>query len=275
MTEPRPDERPLTEELDSIVEVAERAGAFLLEQMGQVRRVDRKGAVDLVTDVDRRSEERLLTELTRLFPDDTIEAEEGGAARGRSGRTWYVDPLDGTTNFVHGYSHFAVSLACCDQDGPLLGVVYAPYLDELYLAGRGLGARQRRPRQGGQRDLARRDPVEFTDALLATGFSYTRDERIDRVCEWVRRCLRAGCHGVRRAGSAAVDLAHVGAGRLDGFFELSLRPWDVAAGILVCRETGCVVSDHAGRELPLVTEDLVVAEPGLHRRLLDLIGGAA
>jgi myo-inositol-1(or 4)-monophosphatase len=114
--------------------------------------------------------------------------------------------------------------------------------------------------------------VALGDALLATGFSYTRDERIDRVCEWVRRCLRAGCHGVRRAGSAAIDLAHVGSGRLDGFFELSLRPWDVAAGILICREAGCRVCDHAGAELPLIHDSIVAAAPGLDRAILDLIG---
>ena len=110
--------------------------------------MDRKGAVDLVTDIDRRSEEQLVSTLSRLFPDDTIMAEEGGSQTGSSGRTWYVDPLDGTTNFVHGYSHFAVSIACCDQRGPVLGAVGAPYLDELYLAGRDLGVQQIRPRSG-------------------------------------------------------------------------------------------------------------------------------
>ena len=264
-------ENATRDELQLVGDLARRAGAFLLENFGQVRRVDRKGAVDLVTDVDRRSEERLLADLSRLFPDDTVEAEEGSARAGSSGRVWYVDPLDGTTNFVHGYSHFAVSIACCDAAGPVLGAVHAPYLDELYLAGRGLGVEQIRPRGGEMRRLPRREAVAFTEALLATGFSYTRDERIDRVCEWVRRCLRAGCHGVRRAGSAAIDLAHVGAGRLDGFFELSLRPWDVAAGILVCRETGCRVTDLDGVELPLTHESILATVPELDRVILDLL----
>jgi len=262
----------LREELEAVRDLSIEAGAFLLDNFGQAGRIDHKGAVDLVTDVDRRSEERLLATLSRLFPDDTIEAEEGGAQHGSSGRIWYVDPLDGTTNFVHRYSHFAVSIACCDADGPLLGAVHAPYLDELYLAARGQGARQMRPRGGGEQPLRRREPVAFSEALLATGFSYTRDERIDRVCEWVRRCLRGGCHGVRRAGSAAIDLAHVGAGRLDGFFELSLRPWDVAAGTLICREAGCQVTDHAGVELPLACESLVAAAPELHAALLEMLG---
>ncbi|HOX26244.1 MAG TPA: inositol monophosphatase family protein [Candidatus Krumholzibacteria bacterium] len=261
----------LPEELAAVRALAERAGARLLESFGQVRRVDRKGAIEVVTDVDRRSEEFLVAELGRLFPADTLEAEEGGTRAGTSGRTWFVDPLDGTTNFVHGYSHFAVSLACCDEAGPLLGAVHAPYLDELYLAGRGLGAVQVRPRAGGERPLARRGEVAFGDALIATGFSYTRDERIDRVCEYVRRCLRAGCHGIRRAGSAALDLAHVGAGRLDGYFELSLKPWDVAAGTLVARETGCRVCDLRGADHPLQWESVVAAAPGLDRALLELL----
>jgi myo-inositol-1(or 4)-monophosphatase len=262
----------LRPQLDAVAEMAAAAGAFLLENFGRVRRVDRKGAVDLVTDVDRASEERLLGALAARFPEDTIEAEEGGARTGRSGRTWYVDPLDGTTNFVHGHSHFAVSIACCDGQGPLLGAVCAPYLDEMYLAGRGLGAEQVRPRRGDRRRLPAREPVPWEQALLATGFSYTRDERIDRVCEWVRRCLRAGCGGMRRAGSAAIDLAHVGAGRLDGYFELSLRPWDVAAGTLICREAGCRVADIAGREHPLQWESILTAAPGLDRELREHLG---
>lgn len=259
------------EELAQVRDLAVRGGSFLLEHFGKIRRIDHKGAVDLVTDVDRRCEEMLLGELSRLFPDDTIVAEEGGAQEGRSGRVWYVDPLDGTTNFVHGYSHFAVSIACCDAEGPLLGAVAAPYLDELYLAIRGEGAVQARPRGGEERPLPVRTDVSFEEALIATGFSYTRDERIDRVAALVARCLRAGCHGIRRAGSAALDLAHVGSGRLDGYFELTLRPWDVAAGTLICQETGCLVSDHQGVQHPLHWDSLAVGVPTVHQRLLDML----
>lgn len=261
----------LREELTVVHRLAEAGGSFLLEHYGEVRQIDRKGAVDLVTDVDRRNEELLLEGLAAAFPDDTIEAEEGGARAGVSGRVWYVDPLDGTTNFVHGYSHFAVSIACCDDSGPLLGAVYAPYLDELYLAARGQGATEVRPRAGIERPLSRRTPVAFTDALLATGFSYQRDERIDRICELVRRCLRAGCHGMRRAGSAAIDLSHVGAGRLDGYFEVTLRPWDVAAGTLVSREAGCLVTDMQGAPDVLPHASVLAAAPGLHTVLCDIV----
>lgn len=261
----------LLAELAAAVSLAEKAGAMLLAHFGQVQRVERKGAVELVTDVDRRSEDLLLTSLRQLFPGDSLQAEEGGGHEGTSGRRWYVDPLDGTTNYVHGYSHFAVSLGCCDAAGPLLGVVYAPYLDELYLAARGLGAWQKRPRAGQKRRLPARGPVALTEALLATGFSYTRDERIDRVCEAVRLCLRRGCHGVRRAGSAAIDCAHVGAGRLDGYFELSLQPWDVAAGILIARETGCRVTDWQGRDESLPCAEIVAAVPELDRILLAVL----
>lgn len=267
------DKIEIPEQLQAIADLAERAGALLLEHFGHVQCVERKGAVELVTEVDRRTEDWLLEELEKLFPDDSLRSEEGGQREGTSGRCWYIDPLDGTTNFVHGYSHFAVSLGCCDEQGPLLGAICAPYLDESYLAARGLGAWQRRPRAKLERFLPRRTAVTLNEALLATGFAYIRDERIDRICDLVRHFLRAGCHGIRRAGSAAIDLAHVGAGKLDGYFELSLRPWDVAAGVLVCRETGCRVSDWKGQEEPLHCDAIVAAVPGLHRDMLDLLRG--
>ena len=261
----------LRQELDAVADLAARAGDVLLQHFGRARLVERKGAVELVTEVDRRSEEFLCASLGRLFPDDSLVGEEGGHRPGCSGRSWYVDPLDGTTNYVHGYSHFAVSIACCDEAGPLLGVVCAPYLGETYLAARGHGAWQRRPLEDGPTPLPRRAPVILREALLATGFCYTRDQRIDRICDLVRRCLHAGCHGVRRAGSAAIDLSHVGAGRLDGYFELGLRSWDVAAGVLICREAGCPVSDWKGREEALPCEAIVASAPGLDTVLLDLL----
>jgi myo-inositol-1(or 4)-monophosphatase len=264
----------LIEELEAVAEVAQTAGSLLLDHFGRVRSVERKGAIELVTDIDRRSEEQLVASLAKLFPDDSLQAEEGSEREGKSGRCWHIDPLDGTTNYVHGYSHFAVSLGCCDAEGPLLGVVFAPYLDELYTAARGLGARLIQPRAGLDQRLPTRSSVTFETALLATGFSYTRDDRIDRICELIRQCLRAGCHGMRRAGSAAIDLAHVGAGRLDGYFEMSLRPWDVAAGIVICRETGCSVTDWHGRDVPLPWEAIVASAPDLDRDLLDLLRGS-
>jgi len=128
-------------------------------------------------------------------------------------------------------------------------------------------------RHGEQRELTRRGPVSLDRALLATGFPYQRDATVDRNVEYVRRFLRAGCHGVRRGGSAAIDLAHTAAGVLDGFWELKLRPWDVAAGTLIARESGCIVSDLAGSEGVLHWEEILAAPPGLHPRMRAVLGG--
>ncbi len=261
--------------LTAVRDLALRAGDFLLANLDRIARVDLKAGTELVTDLDRRCEAMVVEALHRLFPDDAIRGEEGGAQEGGSGRSWYVDPIDGTTNFVHGYSHFCVSIACVDGDGPVLGAVHAPYLDELFTASRGTGAAMERPRRGERRDLPRREPVVLTSALLATGFPYLRDARVDRNVELVRRMLKGGCHGVRRAGSAALDLCHVGAGKLDGYWEMGLRPWDVAAGQLVVREVGGVVSDFAGHDDGLPCESVVAAVPGLHEELLAIIAGVA
>jgi myo-inositol-1(or 4)-monophosphatase len=254
------------DELAALRGLALRAGAFLLERFEDIESIDPKAGRELVTDVDRRCEDLVLAGMRELFPGEVVEAEEGGKTAGDGGRTWYVDPVDGTTNLVHGYSHFCVSIGCAD-----LAAVHAPYLDELYLAARGEGAVFERPGRGERRTLPRRGPVEIADALLATGFPYIRDRRVDRNTELVRRMLHAQCHGVRRAGSAAIDLCHVGAGKLDGYWEMGLRPWDVAAGALVAREAGCLVSDFAGAAVALPGESIVAAAPGLHRQLLAII----
>ncbi len=265
----------LDEQLAVVRELALTAGAALLDGLGHVRTVERKRATEFVTDVDKRVEDLALEGLRRHFPDDAVEAEESGQAAGRSGRTWYVDPLDGTTNFAHGHPVFAFSAACADEQGLLLGAVYAPYLDELFLARRDGGAVLERPARGTSRPLPRRRPVELDQALLATGFPYVRDETVDRTLAQVGALLKAPCHGVRRAGSAAVDLVYVAAGRLDGYWEWNLRPWDSAAGTLIAREAGAVVTDQDGRELALPHRSVLAAAPGLHAEMLRRLAAAA
>ncbi len=260
----------LGRELSRLRDLVLAVGSWLREQEGHLARVDRKGATELITDLDRESERRLVAGLAEAFPGDGVVAEEGGGGEGRSGRTWYVDPLDGTTNYVHGYPFYCVSAGCARGDELLLAAVHAPALDELYLAAAGAGAFLERPvAGGGGRRLPGREPVALADALLATGFPYVRqDGTLERVLEQARRFLAAGCHGVRRGGSAAVDLCHVAAGRLDGYWELRLRPWDVAAGTLVAREAGAVVTDHAGGGGRLDGASILAAAPGLHAEML-------
>jgi len=261
----------LENRLAVVRELALEAGRVLLAGMGHIGSIEYKGAVDMVTDLDRRVEQQLVEGLTSHFPDDTVLAEEGGGDQGNTGWTWYVDPLDGTTNFVHGHPFFAVSIGGASADGLQVGAVYAPYLDELYLATRDGGAVLERPRHETTCRLPRREPVALERALLATGFPYIREQLVDRNVEYLRLFLRANCHGVRRGGSAAIDLAHTAAGKLDGYWEMNLRPWDVAAGTLIARETGVTVTDFGGRNAEMLWQRVVAAVPGLHARMLEIL----
>nr|MEE4267247.1 inositol monophosphatase family protein [Candidatus Krumholzibacteria bacterium] len=261
----------LAEELFVVQELVTAAGSMLLDSMGQVGPIATKRATELITDLDGRVEEFLLEGLQHHFPQDQFLAEESGEAAGSSGRTWYIDPLDGTTNYAHGYPFFSVSVACASDEKLLLGAVFAPYLDELYLAHDQGGAVVIRPRHGVSLPLEKRQPVQLQQALLATGFPYVRDELVDRNTGHVARFLKAKCHGVRRGGSAALDLVHVAAGKLDGYWEYSLRPWDSAAGTLIAREAGALVSDFSGQSRRLHFETILAAAPGLHEVMVDLL----
>jgi len=261
----------LAEELLVLRELALVAGSMLLDNLGHVGVVEHKNATELVTEVDRRVEDLIVAGITRTFGGDAIVAEESGAAAGSSGRTWYIDPLDGTTNYAHGYPIFSVSMACADEDGLALAAVYAPYLGELYLAHRGGGAVLEHPRLDRSDPLVPRRPVGLTDALLATGFPYVRDEGVALNTDRVRDFLMAKCHGVRRGGSAAVDLVHVAAGKLDGYWESSLRPWDTAGGTLIAREAGALVSNQTGQQEALHFHDILAAAPGLHPAMVAIL----
>ncbi|MBK6732835.1 MAG: inositol monophosphatase [bacterium] len=266
----------LEEQLFCLRELVLAAGGLQLDCLGRIMQVEAKGATEFVTDVDRRVEELLLEGLAHDFPEDAVVAEESGLRTGSpGGRTWYVDPLDGTTNYAHGYPIFAVSAGCVGPDGLELGAVFLPYLDELYLAHRGGGAILERPRHGGSLPLETRRPVALEQALLATGFPYVRDQAVDRTLAAVGAFLKAPCHGIRRGGSAAADLVHVAAGKLDGYFELRLRPWDTAGGTLIAREAGAIVTDLSGAHVTVPDLGVVAAAPGLHARMLEMLAATA
>ncbi len=265
----------VAEQLLIVRDLALSAGEMLLANMGRVGPIMQKGATEIVTEVDRRVEDMLVAGITQHFAGDTIEAEESGNKPGASGRTWYIDPLDGTTNYAHGYPIFSVSIACADDEGLLLAGVFAPYLDELYLARRGDGAVLERPAHDHREVLKRREPVALTSALLATGFPYVRDEGVDRNAGRVRDFLKKKCHGVRRGGSAAVDLVHVAAGKLDGYWETSLRSWDSAAGTLIAREAGAIVSAQNGQQEAMHFKNILAAAPGLHEVMKNILAESA
>ena len=260
----------ISTELAAVRDLALAAGTILLDSLGKVEHVEQKTATEFVTDVDRRVEDMLVAGIRERFPGDAILAEESGASSGGS-RTWYIDPLDGTTNYAHGYPFFSVSIACGCAEGLLMGAVLAPYLDELYLADAGQGALLQRPRHGENLALAPRGPVALEEALLATGFPYLRNETVDHNTQLAGTFLKARCHGLRRGGSAAIDLCHVAAGKLDGYWEWRLRPWDTAAGSLIAREAGALVTDFTGQEVLIPTDHILAAAPGLHARMSDII----
>lgn len=257
----------MSAELAAARDLALQAGTILLDSLGKVEMIEQKTATEFVTDVDRRVENLLIAEIQGRFPGQAIMAEESRSDEVPGDRTWYIDPLDGTTNFAHGYPFFSVSIACAGPAGLECGVVFAPYLDELYLAQAGKGAVVERPLHGEVRDLALRRPVSLEQALLATGFPYVRNQTVDWNTNLVGDFLKARCHGVRRAGSAAIDLCHVAAGKLDGYWEWKLRPWDTAAGALIAREAGALVTDFSGAEVQIPTAHILAASPGLHEQM--------
>jgi myo-inositol-1(or 4)-monophosphatase len=254
--------------LEACAEAARRGGAILREKWGQVRTIALKGGIDLVTDADHASEAALLAFLGGRFPGAAVLAEESGASgAGAGGLRFYVDPLDGTTNYAHGVPHFAVNVAVADGRGLAAGATYDPLRDELFTASRGGGAFLGETRLG----VSGRAALE--GSLLVTGFPYDVHVRPDPPLRLFRAFLTRA-RAVRRFGSAALDLAYLAAGRFDGFWELGLKPWDVAPGILLAREAGALVTDLDGGDTMLETGDIVAATPALHRPMLEVIAAA-
>ena len=254
--------------LDVAVAAAEEAGALLAEGFGRRHAAARKNtSIDLVTEYDRRSEALVLDRLRAAFPEDTLLAEESGLSLGSSQRRWVIDPLDGTTNFAHGLPPFCVSVAL-EVAGELeVGVVCAPALKLTFAARRGHGATCNGVR------MRVSDENELLGALLATGFPYDRhtsaDNNFDQFIAFQKRA-----QGVRRMGSAALDLAFVARGAFDGYWEMKLKPWDIAAGALLVVEAGGTVTGWRGEPLSshLIDRGAVVASNGLlHRPLLDTL----
>lgn len=256
-------------ETSEVLEIARRlareAGALQKERYETELEVDTKSsAVDLVTEVDRACEALIVDTLGRERPGDAILAEEGGGhdSEGAAWR-WIVDPLDGTTNFAHGYPRFCVSIGVEHEGRREVGVVFDPLLEELYHATQGNGAyRNDRPiRVSSERELAR--------GLVATGFAYDRRAADDNNLEYFAAFLRSA-RALRRDGSAALDLCYVAAGRLEGFWELKLHAWDVAAGALIVEEAGGRVSDLRGGPMPRSGAEVVASNGHVHAGMLDV-----
>lgn len=252
----------MTPTLSDLEELARQAGEILRAGFGMRHTIDYKGTINLVTEVDHRSEEFLLGEIHRRFPHHRVVAEESGEGEGQDCCQWYIDPLDGTVNYAHGVPIFSVSIGYA-QDGRIcLGVVYDPMQDELFSGERGKGAYL-----NGQPIHV--SPIESLDeSLLVTGFPYDiRTHPENNLDHFVRFSLVS--QGVRRLGSAAMDLCYVAAGRLEGFWEIRLSSWDVAAGGLIAEEAGAVVTNLDGDpDYISPPQSILAANPYIHPQML-------
>lgn len=223
------------------IEIAEQAGKLLLVNFGSQLHIDYKGRIDMVTEMDMKSEKLIVDAIKKNFPSHDIIAEEGSRVESNAEYVWLIDPLDGTTNYAHGFGFFAVSIALEKRsEGVVMGIVYAPYLNEFYHTVKGGGAYLNNVR------ITVSSILNLEESLVATGFPYDVRETNDNV-EYFKRFLTK-TQAVRRPGSAAIDLCSVAAGKFDGFWELKLHPWDTAAGSLMVEEAGGIVSGFNGEK---------------------------
>lgn len=251
--------------LNIAVRAARSAGELIqraAENTGRLT-ISNKSAYDFVSEVDYKAEQEIIRIIHNAYPDHSILAEESGEHQGND-YIWIIDPLDGTTNFLHGFPQYAVSIALQVKGKLELGVVYDPTRDELFTAERGGGAmlNNRRIRVGNKSGLQ--------DSLLGTGFPFRNDEHIDAYLAMFRP-LCVATSGIRRAGAAALDLAYVACGRLDGFWEIDLKPWDMAAGALLIKEAGGVATDFAFNADYLKSGNIIAANPKIHQLMYKSI----
>jgi myo-inositol-1(or 4)-monophosphatase len=248
---------------------ARSAGNVILRYMNRIDGLNivEKQRWDFVSEVDKLAEAEIIKELRRAYPDHAILAEESGAT-GKGPLTWVIDPLDGTHNYLRGIPHFCVSIALLDKGVPIHAVVFDPLRDELYTASKGDGAyiNDRRMRVGKRENLG--------GAMIATGFPYRQREHLTPQLDMTRAIL-GQAEDIRRSGSAALDLAYVAAGRYDGYFEIGLKPWDMAAGVLLVHEAGGRYCDFAGRDGIPASGNIVAGNLNVAKGMLDAIGQQA
>ncbi len=251
--------------LETAMRAARAAGTLLKEQARDGFRIEYKGAINLVTDADRRAEDCIVQIILAAHPSHRILAEEGGRGGGVDSRyQWVIDPLDGTTNFAHGFPFYSVSIAV-ERDGEcIVGVVLDPVRDEMFTAARGEGA------------CLNGEPIHVSaiqtldKSLMVTGFAYNiRDTPDNNLDHFSRVSLQA--QGMRRTGSAALDLCYVATGRFDGYWEVRLSPWDMAAGIVILREAGGMVSGITKKPFSIHGQELVATNGLIHEALLDIL----
>ena len=247
------------------LEAAREAGAVLLTEHSRPQKISYKGDVDLVTETDKRSEALIVGRLRREFPEHRIVAEEGsGGAAGASEYEWHVDPLDGTTNFIHGFPVYAVSIALAWRGVVQQAVVYDPSRNDLFIASRGRGAYLN------ERRLRVSKRLRLADSLIGTGFPFRKGDHFKRYMKMFEE-ISQQCAGLRRPGAASLDLCYVAAGYYDGFWEIGLNPWDVAAGSLLITEAGGLVGDLDGEGEYLYGAQVIAANPRIFAQMVKLL----
>jgi myo-inositol-1(or 4)-monophosphatase len=245
------------------IETALEAGGVLLSEFARPPKVRPKGELDLVTQADRKSEQTIVARLQRRFPKHSILSEEGGGKEIGARYRWLVDPLDGTTNFVHGYPCFAVSLALQKAGELLVGVVYQPITKELFVSSIGNGAYLN------EKPIHVSSVDHLSASLLATGFPSLKRTPSPNINYYWNFTLRS--HGVRRDGSSALDLASIACGRFDGFWEFGLHPWDTAAGVLLVREAGGIVTNFAGQAYGPGDYEILASNGHIHAEMREAV----
>jgi len=248
---------------------ARSAGNVILRYMNRIDGLNivEKQQLDFVSEVDKLAEAEIIKELRRAYPDHAILAEESGAT-GKGPLTWVIDPLDGTHNYLRGIPHFSVSIALLEKGVPIHAVVFDPLRDELYTASKGDGAyiNDRRMRVSKRENLG--------GAMIATGFPFRQREHLVPQLDMTRAIL-GQAEDIRRSGSAALDLAYVAAGRYDGYFEIGLKPWDMAAGVLLVHEAGGRYCDFAGRDGIPASGNIIAGNLNVAKAMVDAIGQQA
>lgn len=246
------------------MDLAQKSGLLLKKKFNNTHKIKYKGDIDIVTEADKMSEDLIIDEIKRNFPDHGILSEESPAITGSGKLRWIIDPLDGTTNYSHGYPVFCVSIALENEGVIVLGVIYDPMREDMFVAVRGEGAylNKKKINVSSVKDISR--------SLLATGFPYDIRESKNNNLDYFN-AMAVKVQAIRRAGSAALDIAYLAAGRFDGFWELKLKPWDTAAGCLMVEEAGGVISDITGQKWHLQSPNLIASNGLIHEQMMEIL----
>ena len=245
------------------VQAALKSGIFIKKSVGNIGKVSYKGRDNIVTDIDKKSESIIIKHILSAFPGHSILSEESRPIKTRSPYRWIIDPIDGTTNFAHAFPFFAVSIALEKEGRIIMGVVYDPMRDEIFYAEKGRGARL----NGKKIRVSKMG--RLVGSFLATGFSYGLKNREGNVGNFIKFLKHT--MAIRRAGSAALDLCYVACGRFDGFWELDLYPWDSAAGMLITREAGGVVTKFDGSPYSPYDRNILATNGGIHKEMVNVL----